>query len=116
MWVCHSDIQFIRYVELSEVPNTHLQPLILFASEEPDGDQRWFRGPKTSDDGTGHPRNYPVVLTFNFLTVKANEIVYNRSKRLVTAFGEVSWENGAASGTGDRVVFELVGSNPKPSN
>jgi hypothetical protein len=34
MWVCPTDVQFIRYVELDEVPQTHLKPLVLFAKNE----------------------------------------------------------------------------------
>ena len=56
MWVCPTDTVFIRCTELNEVPNTNLQPLVLFASEELDGEQRWFRGPKTPKVGASTQR------------------------------------------------------------
>src|SRR6478736_1417387 len=99
-----------------EVPNTNLQPLDLFASEELDGEQRWFRGPKTHDDGTRHPRNYPAILTFNLLSVKADEILYDQEKQLITALGNALWEDGVGSGAGDRVAIKRTGFNPRPNN
>ena len=113
MWVCPTDTQFIQFTELAEVSNTHLKPIIQFAQEDMRGELRIFRGPYTDNDGTGHPRKYPAVFTFNLLTVQADVLLYSSSRHLLTATGNASWENGSVTGTGQSVEIELVGFTPR---
>ncbi len=66
----------------------------------------------TFDDGTGHPRQYPAIFTFNLLTVEAEEIVYDRTKHFLSAFGSVHWRDANNSGTSANVQIKLDGLNP----
>ena len=117
MWVCPTDSpNYIQYAELDEVPHTNLKPVILFGTAEPQGEMRHFYGRMTSDDGTGHARKYPVVLTFNLLTVKADEITYLSSDHTFKAQGNVVWEDNGSieSKAVDKAEVKLDGFNPKP--
>jgi hypothetical protein len=115
MWVCPSDMEFIHYTELEEVPHTHIKPLILFAKSEPEGDLRRFSGFPPTSDGTGHLRKYPAVFSFNLLTVQAEELVYNPTNHMLTALGNVVWQAGSDSGTGTKLEIKLNGLKPKPN-
>jgi len=112
LWVCPTDMEFVRYLEFEEVPHTHLQPLILYGESAVRGEQQRFKGPNAFNDGTGHPRQYPTIFTFNLLTVQANEIDYDPRKHLVSASGNVHWQDASDSGTGERVQFRLDGLKP----
>jgi len=114
MWVCPTDMEFVRYAELDEVPHTHLKPLVLFATNVRQGGLQRFSGPTTNDDGTGQARKYPAILTFNRLTVQSEEIVYDHSSHALTAQGNVVWEDGSKSGMGDSVEVKLDGFSPRP--
>ncbi len=83
MWVCPTDTEFIQYIEFEEVPHTHLKPLVLYA-----------------------------IFTFNLLTVEAEEIVYDRTKHFLSAFGSVHWRDANNSGTSANVQIKLDGLNP----
>ena len=115
MWVCPTDTEFILYTELEKIPHTHLRPLVLYAQKEMQGKQIRFRGATTDNDGTGHPRQYPAVLTFNLLTVRAEEILYDPSQHLVAATGKVFWQDENRSGTNPEVKIKLEGPKPKLS-
>jgi hypothetical protein len=112
MWVCPTDTQFIQYTEFEEVPRTNLKPHVLYA-EKNQGNLLRFKGPNTFDDGTGHSRQYPAVFTFNLLTVRAEEIVYDPTKHLLSAFGDVHWQNENKSGTSANLQVKLDGLKPR---
>lgn len=112
MWVCPTDTQFIQYTEFDEVPRTHLKPHVLYAEKKLQGNLLRFKGPNTFDDGTGHARQYPAVFTFNLLTVGAGEIVYDPTKHLLSAFGDVHWQNENKSGTSANLQIKLDGLRP----
>jgi hypothetical protein len=116
MWVCPTDIALIHYKELEKVASAHLRPLVLFGKSETRGDSERFIGAETHDDGTGHARKYPAILTFNLLTVQADEIVYNPSQGLVIARGSVSWENGDRSGRDNNMKIRLEGLDRTPTS
>jgi hypothetical protein len=113
MWVCPTDMVFVQYAELAEVHHTHLRPLVLYAKEEQQGELRQFRGPNTNNDGTGRPRQYPAVFTFNLLTIRAEELVYDPANHTLTAIGNVFWQDENRSGSDPKVVIKLEGSRPK---
>lgn len=112
MWVCPTDTEFIQYIEFEEVPHTHLKPLVLYAKKDLQGGLPRFRGPHAVDDGTRHPRQYPAIFTFNILTVQAEEIVYDSTKHLLSAFGSVHWQDADNSGTSANVQIKLDGLRP----
>jgi hypothetical protein len=112
MWVCPTDTEFVRYIEFAEVPHTHLKPLILYGERDLRGEQQQFRGPNAFNDGTGHPRQYPAIFTFNLLTVQAREIEYDPTKNSLSASGNVRWEEANVSGTGENVQIRLDGLKP----
>jgi len=109
MWVCPTDIEFIRYVEFAEVPRTHLKPLVLYGEGDLSGEQQRLKGPNADDDGTGHSRQYPAIFTFNLLTVQAREIEYDARKHFLNASGNVRWEEANVSGTGEKIQIKLDG-------
>jgi hypothetical protein len=109
MWVCPTDTEFIQYTELDEVPHTHLKPLVLFAKKDSQGELQRSTGPNTFDDGTGKARKYPAVFTFNLLTVQGQELLYDSTKHLVTASGNVLWQDENNSGGGAKVEINLDG-------
>jgi len=115
MWVCPTDTEFIQYTELEEVPPTHLKPLVLYANRELRGELQRFMGPNTYNDGTGHSRQYPAIFTFNLLTVRAKEILYDPTKHLLSAFGNVLWQDGNDSGASAKVEIKLDGLRPRVS-
>jgi lipopolysaccharide assembly outer membrane protein LptD (OstA) len=53
-----------------------------------------------------------VIFTFNQVTVSAAEIVYDPANRAVTASGNVSWQDGGKSGTGQKIKIKLDGPDP----
>ena len=113
MWVCPTDMVLSQYAELEEEPHTHLKPLVLYGKEDRQGKLKRFKGPNTGNDGTGRPRQYPAVFTFNLLTVQAEELVYDPANRLLTAIGNVFWQDENISGTSAKVEIKLEGSKPK---
>jgi hypothetical protein len=114
MWICPTDMKLIRYQELDEVSNSDLRPLILFGKSERQDNLERFVGAEMFNDGTGHTRRYPAILTFNRLTVQCDEIVYNPSQRLLIVRGNVSWESGEKSGKADRARIYFGGLDPLP--
>ncbi len=114
MWVSPSDMELIRYEELASVPKTKLRPLVLFGESEQRNDSTRFVGAPTYNDGTGHSRNYPVVLTFNLLTVQGDEMLYYPSQHLLIVRGNVRWQNDDTSGQADAVTIDLNAPNPTP--
>ena len=112
MWVCPTEVDFVRYIEFEEVPHTHLKPLVLYGESDFRSGQQLFKGPNTFNDGTGHYRQYPAIFTFNLLTVQAKEIKYDSTKHLLSASGNVRWGDTNDSGTGENVQFKLDGLRP----
>jgi hypothetical protein len=113
MWVCPSDMRFVESVELEEAPGTRLKPLVLYGKEEVVGKVRRFTGPDAIDDGTRHGRQYPAIITFNLVTLSADQLVYNAPSRIIIASGNVSWRDGSRSGTDRTVKIKLDRSNPR---
>lgn len=115
LWVCPTHMEWIHYAELDEVPHTQLKPLVLFGETSGEGDRQRFTGPTTNNDGTGHPRRYPAVFSFNLLTVQAEELVYDRTNHVLTALGNVVWQAGNDSGAGAKVEIKLDGLKAHPN-
>jgi len=115
MWVCPTDTKFIQYTELEKIPHTHLRPLVLYEQKEMQGKQILFKGATTNNDGTGHARQYPAVFTFNLLTVRAEEILYDPTQHLVAATGKVFWQDENRSGINPEIRIKLEGPKPKLS-
>ena len=113
MWVCPTDIRFVEYAELEQVPRTRLKPLVLYGKEETAGKLMRFTGPYAFDDGTGHRRQYSTIFTFNLVTLSADEIMYDPANRTITATDNVSWRDRSKSGTGRKVKIKLDGSDPE---
>jgi hypothetical protein len=116
MWVSTMDSEGIHYQELEKVAKSRLRPLILFGkNEQAEGSVR-FIGAATFNVETRQARRYPTILTFNLLTVRGDELIYNPSCRLVTVRGNVFWENGDKSGKADSVTISLNRLDPTPTS
>jgi hypothetical protein len=114
MWLCPTDTEFfVQYTELEEIPHTHLKPLVQYGKKNLQ-DALWhFRGPHTWDDGTRHSRQYPAVFTFNLLTVQADEIVYDPARHLLSAVGDVRWQDENDSGAAENLQIKMDGLKPR---
>jgi hypothetical protein len=106
LWVCASDSSY-NFIELQPVPNTRLKPLVLFGETHTEGTIQTFTQVVLMAE------KYPVVLTYNLLTVRANHLSYERSKHLLWAEGDVIWQNGKNEGRGKSVQIWLNGREPK---
>jgi Carboxypeptidase regulatory-like domain len=118
LWVCPSDDMrsSYHYVELDSVPHTHLKPLVLFGESQTEGDLEHFTGPIIFEGGLNSGRKYPVVFSFNLLTVRANSVSYNSRNHVLTANGDVVWREGADSGSGTAFEIKLNSSEPHPDH
>jgi hypothetical protein len=105
LWVCASDASY-NFVELDSVKNTDLRPLVLYGSVRQAGDKQIFTGATMG-------RIYPVVFTFNLLTVEADELTYDRTEHVITARGNVSWQDGKASDSALQLSVKLDGLKPR---
>jgi hypothetical protein len=91
LWICASDASdTYNFVELDSAKNTDLRRLVLYGRVRRDGDKQIFTGATLG-------RIYPVVFTFNLLTVEADELTYDRTEHVVIARGNVSWQDGKAN-------------------
>jgi hypothetical protein len=107
LWVCPSDAYGkYNFVELEPVSHTHLKPLILFGEARPEGTSQVFTGAVLTE-------KYPVVLTYNLLTLRATELTYERSKHILWATGAVEWQDGTTEGTDMNVQIRLDGPEPR---
>jgi Carboxypeptidase regulatory-like domain len=107
LWVCPSDgYGKYNFIKLEPVPHTHLQPLILFGEARPEGTSQIFTGAVLTE-------KYPVVLTYNLLSLRANRLTYERSKHLLWAEGNVEWQDGTKEGIGKIVQIWLDGPEPR---
>jgi len=106
LWACPSD-NFGKYefVELAPDQQTHLKPLILFGERDESDDLQTFRGAVL-------PERYPVVLTYNLLTVRADTMIYSRKNNSVVATGNVVVEEGDKKKTGVKAEVVFHGSEP----
>ena len=118
LWLCPSDDlrSSYQYVELDSVPHTHLKPLILFGDSQTEGDLEHFTGPIIFEGGPNSGTKYPIVFSFNLLTVRANSVSYNLRNHVLTAGGDVDWREGADSGSGTAIEIKLNSSEPHPDN
>lgn len=107
LWVCPSDAYGkYNFVELEPVSHTHLKPLILFGDARPEGTSQIFTGAVLTE-------KYPVVLTYNLLTLRAKQLTYEPSKHLLWAEGAVEWQDGTTEGTDKNVQIWLDGPEPR---
>ena len=107
LWVGPSDVYGkYNFMELDPVPHTHLKPLVLFGETHPKGTSQIFTGAVLME-------KYPVVLTYNLFTLRANQLTYEPSKHLLWAEGGVVWQDGTNEGSGGNVQIWLDGYEPK---
>jgi hypothetical protein len=107
LWICASDSSgTYNFVELDSVKNTDLRPLVLYGRVCRNGDRQIFTGAILG-------RIYPVVFTFNLLTVEADELTYDRTNHVVTARGNVSWQDGNTSASASQLSVKLDGLKPQ---
>jgi hypothetical protein len=103
LWVCPSDANGrYNFIELEAAPHTHLKPLVLFGETHTEGTSQDFTGALLSE-------RYPVVFTFNLLTLRANKLRYERDNHLLWATGDVVWQDGTNEGSGQNVQVWLDG-------
>ena len=106
LWVCPSDnFGKYRYVELDPEPEIPLKPLVLFGESSKAGDRETFTGAVLS-------QKYPVVVTYNQLTVKADKVVYSEEHKSIIGTGNVVVEEGADKRLGSKV--EIIFHNGEP--
>ena len=106
LWVCPSDgYGKINDIELQPVPHTRLKPLVLYGETQMEGTMQTFTGAVLSE-------KYPVVFTYNLLTVRANQLSYDPRKQLLWANGNVVWQNRVDKGSGESVQIWL--NEPEP--
>lgn len=107
LWVCPSDWNGkFNFIELEPTPHTRIKPVVLFGETRTEGTMQTFSRVDLGE-------KYPVVLTYNLLTVRANKLSYDRSKHLVWATGDVEWQDGRNEGSGKNVQIWLNGLEPK---
>jgi hypothetical protein len=106
LWVCGSDGNNFDFVELEPRSHTHLKPLVFFGESRPVGTSQVFTGAVLF-------QKYPVVLTYNLLTVRADKLTYERSKYMLLAEGHVEWQDGMNKGSGENVQIWLDGPEPR---
>jgi hypothetical protein len=107
LWVCPSDAYGkYNFIELQPVPHTRLKPLVLFGETQMEWTMQTFTGVVL-------PEKYPVVLTYNLLTVRANQVSYDRSKQLLWASGDVVWQDREYKGSGENIQIWLNGPEPR---
>ncbi len=106
LWVCGSDGNNFDFVELDSVTHTHLKPLVFFGESHPLGTSQVFDGPVLN-------QKYPVVLTYNLLTLRADKLTYERTKHMLWAEGHVEWQDGTNEGSGKHVQIWLDGPEPR---
>ena len=116
LWICPSDSPaFFKYKELDQIPHTELKPLVLYGESQMAGDLERFTGATTFDDGTGFRRKYRCVLSFNLLTVQAENLTYNFRNHVLVADGNVSWRAGTDSGTEANLEIRPNNYDPHPN-
>jgi hypothetical protein len=128
LMICSSDVPGkYRYVALDAVPNTSIHPLVLFGESTKSGDATLYSGPVLPfvdvTDISGYPaqrsghttveeRRYPVVFSYNVLTIRCSELSYKKESREVIGTGEVKVQDGKTTSTGAMVKIVLNGLNP----
>ena len=50
-----------------------------------------------------------AVFTFNLLTIEADELIYDQTEHMVTARGNVSWQDGKTSDSAPQLRVKLNG-------
>jgi hypothetical protein len=107
LWVCPSDADGrYNFIELEAAPHTHLKPLVLFGETHTEGTSQDFTGAFLS-------KRYPVMFTYNLLTLRAIQLRYERDRHLVWATGDVVWQDGTNEGSGQNVQVWLDGPEPR---
>jgi hypothetical protein len=88
LWVCPTDnTGKFNYLELVPEPETHLRPLVLFGETSMTNDSQAFSGAVLT-------QRYPVVLSYNLLSVRADSIIYSAKTNSIVATGNVVLEEG----------------------
>ena len=118
-----------KFAELDPAPGSGLRPLVLFGQSSVNGNVTHYTGPEipeTFDTGkriTGkygqYPvaalkrHTYPVVLSYNLLTIRCKELAYDGEKRVVVGRGDVEIREGKITRIGHQVRVVLSGLAPK---
>lgn len=128
--VCPSDwTGKFYYAQLDAAPNSGLRPVILFGDANSSNNLTRYTGPVIPDIVVGkgkspgsygqYPqavlkqRTYPVVLSYNLLTVRCRQLLYDSQKHLAIGTGQVEVQEGNGTRTGDRVRVFLSGLDPR---
>ncbi|HKF50708.1 MAG TPA: carboxypeptidase-like regulatory domain-containing protein [Candidatus Acidoferrales bacterium] len=107
--VCPSDSVNSKffYDDLAVVPDGSLRPLILYGEKAPDGSAWRYTGPVLDAIGT-----YPVVFTYNLLTISADSLLYDSTSQHVVARGRVTFQDGKTVSRGSNFEITLSGLYP----
>lgn len=128
--ICPSDwAGDYKFVELESAPGSGLRPLVLFGQSSVSGNVTRYTGPEVPeffDKGKRLPgkygqypvitmrqRTYPVVLSYNLLTIRCTDLTYDREKQLVVGRGDVEIQEGKIVRAGHQVRVVLCGLTPK---
>jgi hypothetical protein len=130
LMVCPSDASGkFTYSELRPAVNSEMKALVLHGDARTEDHVVRYAGPVLPhmvvvDNGSpGPPRRvgrvtmtqitYPVVLTYNLLTIRCTQLTYDQDRRLVTANGEVEVQDETGTRLGARAEVSLIGLRPQ---
>ena len=118
-----------NYSELDPPVNSEIRPLVVYGEASAEGHLIRYTGPVLPhtvvvEKGSPGPPvrigrtamqqvQYPVVFTYNLLTIRSTELAYDRDKHLVKAAGEVEVQDSAGTRKGTRAEVVLIGLTPQ---
>lgn len=95
-----------QYQELSAVGRDGLRPLVLFGNRDDHDDSVSYSSLTVLN------RHFPVVYTYNLLTIKAETLMCSKKDNSVRGFGSVTWQEGKVTKHGPSI--ELTFPNGEP--
>ena len=96
-----------HYDDVRPVTSDGLWPVVSYGKREPEGTSIRYSSLVV---GT---RKFPVIYTFNMLTVKADDMVYSTLDSSIHATGHVVWETDRTSQSGSAIRISFQGDKPK---
>jgi len=92
--------------ELSAIANG-VRPLVMFGKRETHGLTIQYSGFEY------HGRKYPVVYTYDLLTIEATTLIYTVRNNSVEAIGDVVWQDGRQEQRGTRAHVLYINKKPQ---
>jgi Carboxypeptidase regulatory-like domain len=126
--VCPSDWTGKYYnAQLNPAPDSGLRPLVIFGQAKSVDNLTRYTGPvvpdivleKSRDTYGKYPQavlkqhTYPVILSYNLMTIRCNELLYDSRKHLAIGTGEVEVEEGDRKRRGEKITVVLNGLEPR---